>query len=199
MCEITITQQADRLAVASPYNPGFPPSAKALGGRWHPETKTWRFDPRDEDRVRGLCREVYGTDGSGDVPTVTVRIVVDDDNLESDQTSWFVAGREVARVYDRDGGARLAEGVVVVSGKLFSCGSRRHPTLGIEDGTVLELRDVPVAAAEAAQRDAPGWYQVAVVSQEDVDRGALRAEGRRLLARLREIEGALGEMIIGVQ
>ncbi len=43
----------------------------ACGGRWNGDEKTWDFDPRDEDRVRDLCKEVYGPSGSPPEETST--------------------------------------------------------------------------------------------------------------------------------
>ena len=60
----------------SPYNPDVPPAARAIGGRWDGARKAWKFDSRDEERVRSLAREVFGTDGTPEaaVDLVTVRI-----------------------------------------------------------------------------------------------------------------------------
>lgn len=63
---ITITTRNNRLAVESPYNPEFPPCARALGGQWDRAAQAWTFDPRDEASLRYLLRALYGTDGSSD-------------------------------------------------------------------------------------------------------------------------------------
>jgi DNA repair protein RadC len=51
------------ISVSSPYHPNFPPRARSLGGIWDTARRLWVFDASDEDRVRSLCREIYGTDG----------------------------------------------------------------------------------------------------------------------------------------
>jgi DNA repair protein RadC len=60
---VSIVERDGRLAVSSPYHPDFPPRARMLGGEWDAVRRLWLFDAGDGDRVRSLCREVYGTDG----------------------------------------------------------------------------------------------------------------------------------------
>ncbi|MGC2201748.1 MAG: UPF0758 domain-containing protein, partial [Stellaceae bacterium] len=63
---LSIVQEADgRIAVSSPYHPKFPARARSLGGIWDARRRIWVFDAADHDRVRSLCREVYGADGQG--------------------------------------------------------------------------------------------------------------------------------------
>src|SRR5215212_9422329 len=56
----SIFERDEKIAVSSPYHPSFPPRARQLGGTWDAGRLIWLFDPRDEERVRGLCEEVYG-------------------------------------------------------------------------------------------------------------------------------------------
>jgi len=64
-----IEEEDGRIAVSSPYHPHFPARARSLGGVWDRARRVWVFDRADDDRVRSLCREIYGTeaveDGSG--------------------------------------------------------------------------------------------------------------------------------------
>ena len=60
---LSIVEEEDgRIAVSSPYHPNFPARARALGGIWNAARRVWVFDAADHDRVRSLCREIYGTD-----------------------------------------------------------------------------------------------------------------------------------------
>jgi DNA repair protein RadC len=61
---VSIVEQDGRIAVNSPYHPNFPPRARFLGGEWDAARRVWVFDAGEEDRVRSLCREIYGTDGA---------------------------------------------------------------------------------------------------------------------------------------
>src|SRR5260370_20822009 len=58
-----IEEEDGRIAVRSPYHRNFPPKARSLGGIWDTARRVWVFDAADHDRVRSLCREIYGTDG----------------------------------------------------------------------------------------------------------------------------------------
>lgn len=61
---LSIFEEAEgRIAVSSPYHPHFPARARSLGGIWDAKRRVWVFDAADDDRVRSLCREIYGTDG----------------------------------------------------------------------------------------------------------------------------------------
>jgi DNA repair protein RadC len=58
----TIIEHDGHLIVTAPFHPDFPARARMLGGAWDGARKAWLFDPRDAERVRTLCREIYGTD-----------------------------------------------------------------------------------------------------------------------------------------
>lgn len=176
------------LTLSSPYSSALPPKAKALGGRFDGATKSWRFDPRDEARVRELAREIYGTDGTPE-ELVSVRVRADLVSLES-VAELELFGRTIVRRWRRDEAPRLGNGVVIVEGGFpRSGGSTKYPELDPFDGTVLEIRDVPAGAARKAASERPNV--ISVVEPEKVDRAALEAERAAIVARLAEIDAAL--------
>jgi hypothetical protein len=61
---ISIAELDGRLVVTTPYHPDFPARARMLGGTWDGARRVWLFDVGEGERVKTLCREVYGTDGS---------------------------------------------------------------------------------------------------------------------------------------
>jgi DNA repair protein RadC len=61
---LSIVEQDGRIAVSTPYHPNFPARARMLGGEWDAARRVWMFDASDEVRVRRLCQEIYGADGS---------------------------------------------------------------------------------------------------------------------------------------
>ena len=63
---VSIVEQGGRIVVGTPYHPNFPARARLLGGDWDALRHVWIFDAREDDRVRSLCREIYGADGSTD-------------------------------------------------------------------------------------------------------------------------------------
>ena len=61
---VSIVEQDGSIVVSSPYHPNFPARARLLGGEWDAGRHVWLFDAGEDDRVRSLCREIYGTDGA---------------------------------------------------------------------------------------------------------------------------------------
>jgi excisionase family DNA binding protein len=184
--DIKITTEGTKTTLTSPYHPDLPAAARKLGGRFDGATKAWKFDARDESRVRDLARQVYGTDGDTAIELVTVRL--DLDRLSDAPNLWF-AGREVARRPGRDDSVRLGENVIVIEGGFAgSGGSMKYPRLVAKDGTILEVRDLPRAAVEAEDQDG-----VTIVGEQGPDVDALLAERERLLVRLAEIDEQLPE------
>ncbi len=59
---VSLVEQDGRIAVRSPYHPHFPAKARSLGGIWDAAQRVWLFDAADQERVRSLCREIYGSD-----------------------------------------------------------------------------------------------------------------------------------------
>lgn len=173
------------VALATPYHPDLPTKAKALGGRWNPEARVWVFDLRDEERVRALAREVYGTDGT---PTRTVTV-----RWAPYGTDWYANpmykfGREVATRRSRDDAVRLGAGVVVVEGQLPGRGgSAKHPSIGGADGVVFEIRDVP---ADLVVED----EFTTIVDATDTRRAALEAEIAALEAKVASLREELAEL-----
>lgn len=198
----TVTNDEGRpvLVLVSPYHPALPPRARNLGGTFgqHQGEKAWLFDPRDADRVRDLCREVYGIDPM-DAPPELVTVRVHLRGVIDDASVWGLGRRLLSRSY-RDSPVRLGEGVVLIEGRFaFSGGWRRKPCIGAVDGAVLEVRDVPGPLA-AAPWERPYVERLEIVTdappghatEDPVERAwrqllALSAEQRRaILARLQE-------------
>ncbi len=61
---LSIVEEDGRIAVTSPYHPNFPARARVLGGTWDAARRVWLFDLSDRERVRTLCSEIYGPDGT---------------------------------------------------------------------------------------------------------------------------------------
>jgi len=191
MATVTINTEGVLITVSSPYHPDFPARARKLGGSWDDARKLWSFDPRDLERVRELCRDIFGTDGTeGEGELVTLRVVFAETADTYDRTC-YVAGRQVARSWGRDGGAVLGEGVVVLEGGFGSGGSRKNPTLTVRAGTVIEVRDVPAGAKREA--DLGGEVELLGDATASTDFRLLTAERARLLERLAEVEEALAQ------
>jgi DNA repair protein RadC len=57
---VSIVEQDGHVAVTTRYHPSFPARARSLGGMWNAARRVWIFDEADLDRVRLLCREIFG-------------------------------------------------------------------------------------------------------------------------------------------
>lgn len=189
MVNVSVTIDGEKVIVNSPYHPDFPAPAKAIGGKFSSSTGTWTFAGRDEQRVRDLCREVYGTDGT---PGPTVDVHVSLDALPGwDWQSLYFAGRQLVSRRHRDDAVRLGEDVIVIAGGFPSSGgSVKNPRITAEKGTVLEVRGVPAGHPDITTEG------VTVIGRDEppADRETLSAEREQLLARLAEIDEQLGRV-----
>lgn len=187
---VTITNDGTAVILASPYDPALPAQAKSLGGKFSGADKTWQFDVRDEQRVRDLARQLYGTDGTENTDEATVTVRVNVGAMPNDNSGELrLAGRRLAHRPTRDETVRLAAGVVVLSGGFGrSGGSVRYPALAASDDTVLEVRDLPRPVAErmVAEEECVNFADA-----DALNRTALLAERERLAARLVEIDALL--------
>src|SRR5689334_11041243 len=131
------------LCLYAPYHPSLPAKARDLGGKW--SGQYWWFDKRDEQRVREMTKEIYGTDGEEVTDTVTVRI---DASGWSGKREIFSLGRQIVSRFSRDSRVRLGDGVILISGGFSSSGgSRNHPCIDNNDAILL-VRDVPRSLAD---------------------------------------------------
>ena len=152
---VTLTEQkmkdgSTKLKLASPYSPTLPAKCRALGGKWNSETKHWYFDQRDANRVRTMCVEAFGIDPLAEPDEqpelVTVRLNMDAFNTSAAELWLF--GRELVSQPSRDSATRLGRDVILVSGGFKGGGSRANPSMNAQDGTIIEVRDVPRPLAD---------------------------------------------------
>jgi hypothetical protein len=75
-----------------------------------------------QDRVKAVCRDIYGEDGT---PTQIVDVQVSIPAGDDRDKHLYRAGRLIARSFDRDSGAKMGGGVILLSGDISSGGSRK--------------------------------------------------------------------------
>lgn len=192
MTAIRIDTRGTALDVASPYNSDFVRRARRLAGRWVAARNVWTFDARNEWAVRDLLVDCYGTDGTILPDVVSVRLTYER-CCATTCGPFDYAGRVVAAASDRDGGARLGQGVVLLEGGFASGGSRAYWTTETgKGGAVVLLHDIPRPYAEASTVGRDSCTTEIVEMPRGVpDRDALAAERARLTARLAAIEASL--------
>ena len=182
MPTVTITAADAEVRVLSPYHPGFIAFARDRNAKF--KGGAWCFDARDRPAVEAACRATYGTAGE-ETPTATVLVALD--HVAVPRT-LYLCGRQVVDRPGRDDRVRLGAGVVVIAGGFPSSGgSVKNPHPSPFGGTILEVRDVPRALAEAECRvhpealtlldpaaDQAGPVAVAAPVEPPVDAAAVR-------------------------
>ncbi|WP_163275535.1 hypothetical protein [Cellulomonas iranensis] len=185
---VQVEETEGRVYATTPYHKGFVEVIKNLGGRWDADSKRWHVDARDRDRLIRLLGRVFGYVEAGPgAGACTVRITL------GEESGHLVAinalGRRLVHKRGRDERPQLGPGVVLVAGGFpATSGSMRYPTLGVRRA-VLEVRDVPLAMAEAL--DVDDFAAVEIIPDEVDPLAALRRERDALLARVAEIDAAL--------
>ena len=176
------------LAVVCPYSRTFVSFAKMRGGTWSDGVRQWLFDPRDEFAVRSTLADIYGTDDYETAPT-DVRLALDGVRDKWDgYDRLFVCGREIARRKYYDSYVELGEDVVLIEGGFPRKASYRgEPFLCPEEGTILEVRGVPVTAAEKALTKWP--EAVTVLGEYDISK--LQEERDYHAKRIVELDGLI--------
>lgn len=188
---VVIDVRDSTISVESPYNADFVKAARDMGGRWDGSSSSWLFDRRDEADVKALCMKIYGTDGDmSDVVTIKVTFP---EGYEEYTEPIALSGRLIARAFGRDSGARLGEGVRLVSGGFNSGGSVKNWKTVANEGTATLVRDFSRAAAEELAESPPSGMLIEIIDESGPDKGALKAERARLMARIGEIDRLLGE------
>lgn len=144
-----IIKHSNHLEVEAPYNSLFLKEARDMNGKWDGESKRWKFDARDRDRLKSVLLRIYGEDGEGFVSGKFDAVVRFPEEYRTvRESSIEILGRTIVMTYQRDGQAKQGEGVVIEKGGFKSCGSRRFPQIKVEAGTEIIVRDVPEAFFE---------------------------------------------------
>ena len=189
--KVEIKKVGEQIIAKSEYHPDLPREAKKLGGRWNPERKAWVFDARDFDRVRKLYRNTYGTDGSDNGETVTIKAELTSEDEDFERCGGYYLGPVcIGRAFGRDSGAKLSSNIVCLQGGLTSGGSVKNWATVVRKGTVIEIRDLPKGTAQELLDNPPIFWETSAVD-ERIDREALVAERERLVARIAEIDKLL--------
>ncbi len=187
---ITIENTGSEVIVKAEYNSIFVQKAKAYRGKW--QAPHWVFDVRDEQRIRDLCKDVYGSDGVTS-ETVTLRIEWRRATYVN-CGAFFVHGRKIAGVREGIPPARLGHGIILLEGGFDSGGSRKNWETTVEAGTVVLVRDFPAGRAkeliEEQTEEDTRFYSIEDEATT-ITRDDLIAERDKLMARLEEVNALL--------
>jgi hypothetical protein len=158
-----------RILVYTPFNKQFVDAARRAGGRWSAQDRAWLFAEELTETVRGLLRHIFGEDDTkAEVARVRLRCTFEGGEA-GNRRYWpdrggnlevVLAGREVARAFHRDSGARLGPDVVLIQGRFNSGGSRANPRITVSDNTVVDLLRVPETMARRMVADHPEHFRI---------------------------------------
>ena len=187
---IKIETDGDFIDVYTPYNRDFIQRVKSSirDGRWEPNKECWTFHKQALIVVKHILKEVFGWEEGS--PQLKIRIIAKRD-LESICDSVKMANVPIARAWSRDGGARVAEGVLLESGSMFSGGSVRNWKTIVKEGAQFIL-EVPEFITKNIDSDYWDWEQIEAPSKDK--KSELEEERAQLMIRLKEIEEELSAL-----
>ena len=187
-----IRTNGETAQIFTPYNAEFVSAIKGIGGaKWNRYEQCWEIPESAVEACREIMMRVYG---ECDIPSgekVKVRLTFTKDFISDTRQDIVLMGKTVAHAWGRDSGARPGDDAVFVAGKAKSGGSMKNWHTCIEEGSVVELHNVPAAAYEKFMSGAVDGVTAEIISNE-TNVETLIAERKRLIARLAEINAILG-------
>lgn len=190
--KISVEIKDGKAYISTPYNGNFVHYIKRLDARWDADTKRWIVSEKMLRRARTIMKKVYGeTDLTPASELVTLKVHTTKE-VWAIRKAVIIAGRTVARAFDRDGGAIVGNGVAFIRGAPESGGSRTRWATAIPADAEFEIYDVPIAKAEEVFANPPEDCEVTIIDKR-IDRETLIAERKQLWARLIEIHELLKE------
>lgn len=180
---VSVQRDGDNLLVDTPYSEEFVTDLKRHVPRdmrkWDADKKVWRVSVKAESSLLAILREVFGY-APGERPVVVELLALR--TINSDSTVVVVAGKKICSSSGRDSGAWVGPGVVLKSGKIGSGGSRNHPSVWIEEGSIFETE----LFEDAIMRINLAEWEVrkTVSGDQSEEEQRLLAEKQQLLSRL---------------
>ena len=182
MSEITANIEDGKIKIKSPYNKDFISRAKSIQGKW--DSPFWIFPEDNISELKDLLIDIYGNCGNlDDTPIPTVTIDVDLDKYEYN-TEIKIGSLVAVSRRTRDSNVTYADNVILVKGSFTETGgSRNNPHVAHNPGTVIRIKNLPVAIFEKV-KDLNG---VTLVTDK-IDIESLVKERDELLERIRTLD-----------
>lgn len=184
--KVKINEETGKACIYTPYNPEFVKLIKNIGdARWNGEC--WVIPATEIDVARDYMLDVYGESDISVGENVTVKITAKE-TISEERSDVVFANKILAHAWSRDGGARVGTDVTLLDGGIDSGGSRNRWDSIVYEGTVFLLRNVNVKVLEKEDRSK---FEIEIITEQIIDRSALRAEKAKLLKRITEIDKLL--------
>ena len=113
------------------YNGILAVSAKQIGGKLDAEEKVWVFSKLVENEV-----EILDNLFNDDIVNIEIKSI---GRRFGEQEAVYIFGYKICYAWGRDSGAKLADNICMISGKISSGGSSKNWGTIIEDGSVFRL------------------------------------------------------------
>jgi len=180
----------DKVKVVTPYNAQFVQKCRNLRGTF--KGGAWWFDDSILDYVREALIQYFGTTGETPFETCILLIKEWSDSKYGAPVTLF--GRQIARAFGRDSGARLGDNIVFISGEYDSGGSVKNWSTVVSNAT-FEIHNYPVPSLELDEVKAAieaGWCEVKI-SKKKRPIAEIEAEIEALKVRITELEKELNQ------
>lgn len=148
-----VTVSEDRVSLLADFHPELATQCRRFKGRWQGKSVGWTFLAAHEDNVRGICRLLYGVDGTPQAwnDQCNVRICVEERDVRAPvwrqfNTDIFLGGRHIAGVFGPRQALRTGRGVKFLEGEPCCAIERGAYRLAVPDGALIEIRKYPRAA-----------------------------------------------------
>lgn len=138
------------------YNEYLVKTCKKLGGKWDPEAKCWAFNSIVSDKVEELD-ELFNSE----IINVEITAV---DTIEYRCRPVDFCGYGICKASGRDSGAKLFEGISLISGSCSSNGLRANWNTYIRTGSVFRLQ-VAKNVLEAYREGEEKYFSVKILGE----------------------------------
>lgn len=188
---LEIVEKDGLVKVTSPYNQKFVNKARNLRGQW--KDNAWWFDDSIIDYVRDLMIECFGT--TGEEPYENVDLVISDFSESKFGGAVELFGRTIAKAWGRDSGAKLGDGIILLSGKINSGGSVKNWKTDVDEASFI-IKDFPLPATELPEVKAAikeGWCEIKVQKKKRTAE-QIQADIDKYTAILEELKNELNNL-----
>ena len=189
MAKIRIEKKDGKAHVYTPYNRDFVKNIKQIGGA-HWTGSAWSIPEDCIEDARAIMQRVYGETDIAEAEKVTVEVTALDE-IREERASVSIFGKDLARAYGRDSGAKVGDDASLISGDIDSGGSARYWDTVVSKGSIFKLRNV--VKSKLDEYDKSLW-DVKVIEENKPNKESLNAEREKLLARVNEIDKLLKKL-----
>lgn len=194
MTNVSIKRENNLMKIASPYNKRFINDVKNLGGKWDAANKTWNVDQAMEKGVLELLEKHYDYVEDRVIKFISIQYKAADFEITeagcSNPYKVRVDNMTTAQRHGKEEAVELYNTFVVEGGFAEESGSRRRPTLGTLEGTILQTR---IESYKYDRLSDEEKAKITIVEEQD-DKEVLEKRKAELLAELEEINKKLAEL-----